>query len=168
MSAPTALATEALREGLALALAPPCVLVGVGNRQRGDDAFGPLLIDRVAGRITAPCIDAGIAPENHVEAVARHEPRHILLIDSGDLGATPGTLRLVSPDDLACGPPSTHAGGLDLLARYWLARCGASCHLLLVQPADTRFAPQPILSSPVGAALDQAFGLIVAATAAPE
>ena len=35
------------------------LLLGVGNRLRGDDAVGSLLVERLQGRVDIPMIDAG-------------------------------------------------------------------------------------------------------------
>ena len=38
------------------------LLVGIGNNLRGDDGAGPALIEAIAGRVSAECINAGSAP----------------------------------------------------------------------------------------------------------
>jgi hydrogenase 3 maturation protease len=44
------------------------VFVGVGNRFRGDDAAGPVIIDMLADRVPH-AIDAGPSPENATGAI---------------------------------------------------------------------------------------------------
>ena len=57
------------------------VFVGVGNRLRGDDGIGPVLIDMLRGRV-AHAIDAGIRPENYTSAIKRLKPAVIVFIDA--------------------------------------------------------------------------------------
>ena len=57
------------------------VIVGMGNPLRGDDGFGPALIERLRGKVSATCIDAGIAPENYVGRIVKETPDTILLVD---------------------------------------------------------------------------------------
>ena len=55
------------------------VIVGIGNLLRGDDGFGPALIERLSGNVEARCIDAGMdgylakpyRPQELFEAVER-------------------------------------------------------------------------------------------------
>lgn len=137
-------------------LTPRCVLLGVGNRLRGDDGFGPAVVARLRGRTRVPLYDGGVAPENYVERVARHAPESVLLIDAADLGAPPGTLRLCRPAELAAGGISTHTGGLALLAQYWETACGARCAVLAAQPLRVVATPALRLSRPVRAAVGRA------------
>ena len=54
-------------------------IVGIGNRMKGDDAAGPMLIDLLDGRTKATCIDAGVAPENYLEKIVAAKPDVVLL-----------------------------------------------------------------------------------------
>ena len=113
-----------------------CVL-GVGNRLRGDDGAGCVLVDRVSGQIDAVCLDAGTAPENLLEKVVRAEPDTVLLVDAARLGASPGSVRLFAPSALAAGTFSTHAPSLEMASDYIRSRCGAEVLVLGIQPAST-------------------------------
>src|SRR5574342_1091615 len=42
------------------------LILGVGNRLRGDDAVGPLLVEHLQGKVDIPLIDAGEVPENYL------------------------------------------------------------------------------------------------------
>jgi hydrogenase 3 maturation protease len=108
-------------------------VLGVGNRERGDDAAGPAIAERLAERGVA-AIDAGNAPENYLGRLARLEPDEVLVIDAVDIGAEPGAVKLLAPEELGGGALSTHAAGLGPLAEYVRGACGASCHVLAVQP----------------------------------
>lgn len=113
-----------------------CVL-GVGNRLRGDDGAGCVLVDRLSGQIDAVCLDAGTAPENYLEKVVQAEPDTVLLVDAAKLGACPGSVRVFAPSALAGGTFSTHAPSLEMASDYIRRRCGAEVFVLGIQPEET-------------------------------
>jgi len=131
-----------------------CV-VGVGNRMKGDDAAGPLAVDAMSELDGIACIDAGVAPENHLEQIVARSPDTVLIIDAVDFNAEPGELRIFPPDGLS-GGLSTHALSLSLVADYLEQRCGASTWLIGIQPA------QVTLGSPVTPAVQQTITRLVA------
>jgi hydrogenase 3 maturation protease len=110
------------------------VFVGVGNRSRGDDAIGPLAIDRLAGRVPH-AIDAGPAPENVTGAIKKLKPAAIVLIDAlifKDL--QPGTPQIVEIDDIRHLGDSTHTLSLDMVMEYLKMETGADVFMIGVQP----------------------------------
>lgn len=112
----------------------PDLIFGVGNEQRGDDAWGPWLARRLAGEVSVPVVEVGEVPEAYLHRVP---PRGCLLIlDAVDFGGQPGEVRLFQPLEV---PPisgwSTHRLPLRVLAEYlWKAK-GAQTWVLGVQPA---------------------------------
>jgi len=119
-----------------------CV-VGVGNRLRGDDAAGPLLVDRLSGNVRVACIDAGVAPENYLEKIARCDSQTVLLIDALNFGGVPGEARIFAPDDLAFRGISSHAPSLGMACEYLKLRCGARVFLLGIQPETVALGEGP-------------------------
>lgn len=110
-------------------------VICVGNALRGDDGFGPA----VATRLESDAVfDAGPVPENVLPKVAELEPEVVVFVDAAEFGAAPGTLRLVSPEELAHGDFSTHSAPLSVAAEYLRQACGATCVLLGAQPKNTR------------------------------
>jgi hydrogenase 3 maturation protease len=144
--------TRATAGALAEALRGRVCVLGLGNRDRGDDAAGPLLVDRLRGRVPAPCLDAGVAPENCLEQVVRERPDVVLLVDAADFGGMPGEVRLADPAEHRPGTLSTHAPSLDLVARYLRVRAGCVVRVLAIQAAVTR--PGRPLSEAVRATLE--------------
>ena len=110
------------------------VIIGVGNRLRGDDGFGPFVIDLLRGDVGAHLIDAGPSPENFTGVVKSIRPTLILIVDAIDFGGSPGELIALDPERLAESPPSTHSFSLALLARYLREETGARTLLIGVQP----------------------------------
>ncbi len=122
-----------------------CV-VGIGNRLAGDDGAGSALAHRLAeqlaqrsgGPLAGRIIDAGIAPENHLEPIVRDEPDSVLLVDAVDFGGRPGSIRLLDAHALSAGGLSTHASSLSLIRGYLGARSSARVVLLGIQPGQLR------------------------------
>jgi len=119
-------------------LEPGSVVVGIGNRLRGDDAFGPELIDRLRDRVPWRVWDAGETPENDVGRIAAMRPRSVLLVDVVDFEGAPGRVRLFRPDDIPWGGVSTHAASLRLFVEFLAARAACPVALLGIQPQQMR------------------------------
>ena len=62
------------------------VIVGIGNTMKGDDGFGPALVERLSPKVKAVCIDAGSAPENYTGKIVKEKPDTILIVDALHLG----------------------------------------------------------------------------------
>jgi hydrogenase 3 maturation protease len=146
------------------ALAERVCVLGLGNRDRGDDAAGPRLIDLLRGRVPFPCWDAGPAPENFLEKVASERPDVVLLVDAADFGGIPGEIRVLDPDELA-GTISTHCGSLGLVADYLRARTSARVCLVAVQAVSTR--PGQAISPEVAGAVRVLAERLVASRPSP-
>ena len=116
-------------------------IVGVGNAEHGDDAFGPALARRLRRLGLTAALDAGTCPENYLGAVVALQPQLVLILDAAEIDRPPGTLMLCDPRDLAAAGLSCHAGSLALLARYLRGMTDADCRLLLVQPKQSVALP---------------------------
>jgi hydrogenase maturation protease len=123
------------------------VIVGVGNRWRGDDGAGCALIDRAAERTSAVCLDAGVAPENFLEKAAAARPDTVLFVDAASFAGDAGEIRIFTPDQIAPAGLSTHALSLKMAAEYLKVRTGARIYMAGIQ-AGTR-EPGETLSPPV-------------------
>ncbi|MGR8920157.1 MAG: hydrogenase 3 maturation endopeptidase HyCI [Gammaproteobacteria bacterium] len=143
-----------------------CVL-GIGNRERGDDAAGSLLAESLAGRVGATVIDAGAVPENYLGKVVGAAPDTVVIVDAVDLGAAPGTVATVSPEQLRAGGLSTHAVSLAMAVDYLAARSGAAIVVIGIQPAALD-APRAV-SAPVARGIARLRDALIACLApAPE
>jgi hydrogenase maturation protease len=150
-----------LPEGLSPLLARPWLLVGVGSDLRGDDAFGPLLARRLAGA-GLPALDAGTSPESATGPILRRGAEVLILADVGDLGAPPGTARLLEPAALALGGTSTHDPSLSLLTAYLTSQRPMTVRVLAVQPARKGLGA-PVSPEVLAAIDDLAEGFLAAA-----
>lgn len=116
------------------------VFVGVGNRMRGDDGIGPVLIDLLNGRVSH-ALDAGGTPENFTGAVKRLNPAVIVFLDALDFGASPGCAKIIESADIMRYGMSTHTFSLDVVMDYLEAETGAAVFLIGVQSACISHMP---------------------------
>ncbi|MFO7638277.1 MAG: hydrogenase 3 maturation endopeptidase HyCI [bacterium] len=133
---------------------PPRVVLTVGNRQRGDDAVGPLIADGLAADEGLRVFDAGLAPENYLGPVIALAPEAVLVVDACEFGGRPGDFRVFGREELerlGGGFVSTHTLPLTLTVAMLEAQMPARIEFLAVQPGTLEFAAG--LSGPVAAAL---------------
>lgn len=130
----TNMADESLDDFLRREAAGRICVVGVGNRMKGDDGIGPALTDRLRDVADIDCLDAGVAPENHLERIVRLGASMVILVDAIVFGGAAGKYRLFEPEELEGGGLSGHALAPDTVCRY-LRACGVERIAVLgVQP----------------------------------
>jgi hydrogenase 3 maturation protease len=131
------------------------VILGVGNRMRGDDAIGCLVVDELHGIEDVEAIDAGTAPENYIEPIVELAAERILIVDACAFGGKPGEYRLFGRDDLerlVSGIVSTHTLPLNMTVALLEQQLESDIHFLGVQPGTLEFDAG--LSQPVEEAFD--------------
>lgn len=122
------------------------VVLGVGNRMRGDDGAGSLLAEMIGG------IDGGETPENYIWRVKDEKPDVVLIVDAIDMGVKPGKIAFLNPEKLERWRAiSTHRIPLSLLAKVIKEETGADVLIIGIQPKSIRFGEG--LSSEVEKAL---------------
>ena len=147
------------QDGLAGFLVGPAVLVGIGNRLRGDDAFGPTLIDRLRGRVGWPLIDAGDVPENFVGKIVASGASRALLLDSARWGGVPGEIGFFLGEEIPWGGVSTHGASLRLLCDLLRARGGCTSALLGAEPVGMALSAP--LSPPMAESISAAAAFLM-------
>ena len=115
-------------------LVAPIVLVGVGNRYRGDDAAGSILAERLSSLKKIAAIDSGEIPENYTYDVKQLTPKTIIFVDAVDVGIEPGQVVLLKPSQLTEKRFSTHRPSLRLVMEYLAKETKAQIYLLGLQP----------------------------------
>ncbi len=109
------------------------VVLGIGNASRGDDAAGPVLARRIAAAGVS-AVDGEDVPERHLGEVIAAAPGTIVVVDSADLGAAPGSAAVVERGGLAEVWAAPHRVPVGLLMDYLAAETGARVILVAVQP----------------------------------
>lgn len=117
------------------------VVIGLGNRLRGDDAIGLEFINTLKGRVgeNILLIEAETTPENYTDVISDFKPTHILFVDAAQFNKQPGFVKLVSISKVAALPISTHSIPFDILARYLARSVSAKIALLGIQPKCVDF-----------------------------
>ena len=123
-----------LRDDLKARLQGTVLVVGIGNTLRGDDGFGPRMIERLEGKVSARLLDVGEVPESYVGRVLEQKARTILVLDAADIGEAAGTVAILEAEDLAECNVSTHQMPLELFFRYLRENSHADVFALGVQP----------------------------------
>jgi hydrogenase maturation protease len=150
---------------------PCCIVIGIGNPDRGDDAAGPAVARSLRDGVTAaPNLDCGLAGpapairlaiiEHHGEAAAlireMTAAERLFLIDACVSGAPPGTIHRF---DVSCAPMpalascySTHGFGLAAAVELARALGRLPCLCVVYAIEGTSFATGAPLSPPVAKA----------------
>ncbi len=119
------------------------VLLGVGNRIRGDDAAGPELIEILKKR--PPDVgkeiflfDGEEVPENYLIPITNLKPNLVIIVDAVDFGSRPGAVKLFPIRQIPQGSFSTHRLSLRFLGSYLEKETRAKIYLLGIQPKSIR------------------------------
>jgi hydrogenase maturation protease len=141
------------------------ILIGVGNRDRGDDAAGPMVCDRVQAQLGAGAIRTFVC-EGSILDLALHweHDDHVIIVDAMQPGAEPGRIVTVDATVEALPTPgavSTHE--IDVTVAIELARAIGRMPerlvLIGIEAAQSDWASLP--SAPVDAAIDAVVRTIV-------
>ena len=129
------------------------VIIGIGNTLRGDDGFGPALVEKLTGKITAVCLDVGSAPENYTGKIVKEKPDTILLVDALHLGLAPGKYEILKKDQILKSGFSTHDVSPHMFIDYLEKQTKADIYMLGVQPKNLSTGLE--MSASVKAALEE-------------
>jgi len=113
------------------------LILGVGNRLRGDDAVGSLIIDRLQGHVKVPLIDAGDVPENFLGPIEETGAEIVLVIDAANFGGQPGEFSLLGLEQLRKINMFTHNPSLALMFQVISPEHGLKVLLVGIQPETT-------------------------------
>lgn len=116
------------------------VVLGVGNRLRGDDAIGPEVIDFLKKQNPGNTllIDCGSAPENFIGKINAAAPVCAIIVDAVDMKKPAGTVDVVKPGNAAGVIYSTHNAPPALFFRAVSGIC-QKVVFVGVQPKNTGF-----------------------------
>ena len=133
-------------------------LMGLGNREHGDDSFGVRLAEALLcagiGNSQYQVIVADTRPERFIGRVAEAGFDHLIFVDAVDFGGAPGSIVFLNSEEMASRFPqiSTHQVSLGLLA-HWAESGGTTqAWLLGAQPESLR--PSDELTPRVQAAFE--------------
>ncbi len=144
-------------------------LLGIGNADLGDDAFGVRLVEALSRRFQAQkeslgnsvkVLIAGTNPEDFVTVLMEKPFDNIIFLDAVQLNSPAGSAVLLGGAEMTSKFPqvSTHKLSLGLLAKLVESRGTTRAWLLGVQPES--LAPGKPLSSPVQRSLEALLELV--------
>ncbi len=135
---------------------PACrqLVLGLGNRLNGEDAFGPLVVDRVRDLAAIPGVeveDAGCDLLAWLDRLASYD--HVIVIDAVLGLSNPGTVTILAEADLASwSDTSADCHQISPVAAIKLFRTlhpGAATRLTLVALSSARISPDDVLAAAV-------------------
>lgn len=114
-------------------------IVGIGNPLRGDDGFGPKVIEALKKKnVKADLFDCGTAPENYIFPILAASCDTIILVDTANFDALPGEIRILDTDKISNTSFSTHNPSpilfIDLLKT---GRENLNIFVISIQPKST-------------------------------
>jgi len=112
------------------------LLLGVGNRLRGDDAVGSLLVERLQGKVDIPMIDAGDVPENYLGPIEASGAELVLVVDAVEMGADVGDTAIFDIEQVQNISVSTHTANLGLLFKVIPPERKPQVIMLGIQPGN--------------------------------
>jgi hydrogenase 3 maturation protease len=121
---------------------PRVAVVGVGQELNGDDGAGLAVARALGSRLGSQdwllIVEAGSAPENQTGRLRAFGPDLVLFVDAAQMGAAPGTVRLLPWQATTGLSASTHTLPLHILARFLTHDLGCDVALLGLQPHQNR------------------------------
>ena len=129
------------------------VIVGIGNKLRSDDGFGPILIARLKGGKDIHLIDAGTAPESFLGPIINSKPEVVIILDVADSGSEPGRIDILNKDDILKIGFSTHDASPSMFIEFLENSLNADIYMVAVQPKSLEFGE--VLSKEVEEAINK-------------
>lgn len=152
-----------LREQLEQTLQGRVCLMGVGNPEYGDDAFGVRLAQALLEAGVPYVIVAGNSPDRWVGTMADWEFDHLVFLDAVELCAAPGAVVFLDSQQITARYPqiSTHKISLGVLADFVESNGITKTWLLGVQPESMKEGQDltPTVRKTLGVLLELLFHL---------
>ena len=121
-------------------------VLGVGSELKGDDRAGMLVVERLkkkySGQDPVPPIKlfyGATAPENLTGEIIKFRPTHIIIIDSADVSAEPGTIEVIPPEQVGGISFSTHMMPLKILIDYICQSIKCKVMIIGIQPKTLEY-----------------------------
>jgi len=135
------------------------LLLGVGNRLRGDDAVGSLMVERLKGKVNIPLIDAGDVPENYLGPIETSGADLVLVVDATEIGANAGDVAIFDIEQVQGMSISTHTANLGLMFQVIPPEKRPHVILVGIQPGSMELGQA--LSEPVRTTMEELAEMLV-------
>ena len=140
-------------------------IIGIGNIMRGDDGFGPKLIESLKKKkIKASLFDCGTVPENYIFPILATSCDTVILVDAADIKMEPGSLEVLSLSELSGAGLSTHNSSIRLFTDLLMTgKDGLNIFAVTIQPKSIAFGES--LSPAVSEGVDKLTDIFIEALA---
>ena len=140
-------------------------VIGIGNIMRGDDGFGPKLIESLKKKETkANLFDCGTVPENYIFPILNTSCDTVILVDAADLKTEPGSMKVLSLSELSGSGLSTHNSSIRLFTDLLMTgKDDLNIFAVSIQPKSIAFGEN--LSPEVREGVDKLTDIFVEALA---
>jgi hydrogenase 3 maturation protease len=140
------------------------LILGIGNRMRGDDAVGSVVAEQLVKEGRVPALDCGEMPDNYISRVWELLPEELIVVDACDFGGEPGEVRVFEEsalEGIASAPLSTHQMPMPMLIGLIRMKPGVARRVRLVgiQPVQVEYFVEE-MSEPVRAAMPKVLALV--------
>lgn len=95
------------------------LFVGIGNLLRKDDGAGVYISNNIKHRSHISSLSVEVSIENYIGKINSLKPDILILIDSVDMGTTPGTYKLLTIEQIQDLTFNTHNISLKRLADFF-------------------------------------------------
>lgn len=121
------------------------LLCGIGNIERGDDGFGPYVVQHLGTLKKMKTLDCGMHIENYLNTIIRMAPDLVLLLDTVENIPTQ-TVLLRNEEILKSQPLSmtTHVLPFSSMYEYIKDQCGAEVWLFGLMPRSFELLSDPV------------------------
>ena len=140
-------------------------IIGIGNIMRGDDGFGPKLIENLKNKnAKASLFDCGTVPENYIFPILTTSCDTVIIVDAADLKTDPGSMKVLTLEELSGAGLSTHNSSIRLFTDLLMTgKDDLNIFAVTVQPKSIAFGES--LSQVVSESVDRLTGIFVEALA---
>lgn len=119
------------------------LVVGIGNRDRGDDGIGSLIAERLIKEGFENVIDCERTPENYLSKIIEEKPKKIIFIDACDFDGEIGEIRIFKKEEWQNFKKfslSTHTLPIPLFLSLIEKLTDSEIYLLGIQVKNTNFS----------------------------
>ncbi|MCX7837742.1 MAG: hydrogenase 3 maturation endopeptidase HyCI [candidate division WOR-3 bacterium] len=119
------------------------LVVGIGNRDRGDDGIGSLIAERLIKEGWENVLDCERTPENYLSKIVEKKPKKIIFIDACDFDGEIGEIRIFKKEEWQNFKKlslSTHTLPIPLFLSLIEKLTNSEIYLLGIQVKNTNFS----------------------------
>lgn len=126
-------------EGLKGRVKGRVAILGIGNELRGDDGFGPYLVESIKGKVDAALFNCGTVLENYYNPIVKAKPDVIILLDIVNFEGPYGEIGIFEKDDILKVGFSTHNISPKVFLEMLTNTIAADIIMIGVKPKVTAF-----------------------------